>query len=77
MTGSTPAVAAGTPWFTSSYSVNSTQCVEVRFAGDAVLVRDSNDRAHSPILAVATTEWAAFLDGLTGTPPQRCTGIPA
>ena len=64
MTGSTPAVAAGTSWFTSSYSVNATDCVEVRFAGDAVLIRDSKNRAHGPTLAVTTTAWAAFLEGL-------------
>jgi hypothetical protein len=64
MTGSQPVTATGTPWFKSSYSDNSLSCVEVRFAGDAVLVRDSKNRAHGPILAVNTTEWAAFLDGL-------------
>ena len=64
MTGSTPAVAAGTSWFTSSYSVNATDCVEVRFSGDAVLIRDSKNRAHGPTLAVTTTAWAAFLEGL-------------
>jgi hypothetical protein len=64
MTGSTPAVAAGTSWFTSSYSVNATDCVEVGFAGDAVLVRDSKNCLHGPTLAVTTTAWAAFLDGL-------------
>jgi len=63
MTGSTPA-AAGIPWFTSSYSVNATDCVEVRLAGDAVLVRDSKNRTHGPTLAVTTTAWAAFLEGL-------------
>jgi hypothetical protein len=31
-----------------------------------VLVRDSKNRAHGPTFAVSTTEWAAFLDGLTG-----------
>jgi hypothetical protein len=66
MTGSSLAAAAGARWFTSSYSVNDTDCIEIRFAGDAVLVRDSKNRAHSPTLAVTTTEWAAFLDGLAG-----------
>lgn len=64
MTGSQPVTVAGAPWFKSSYSDNSLGCVEVRFDGDAVLVRDSKDRAHGPTLAVTTTGWAAFLDGL-------------
>ncbi|MGQ0779147.1 MAG: DUF397 domain-containing protein [Pseudonocardiales bacterium] len=64
MADPTPAAAAGAPWFTSSYCVNETDCVEVRFTGDAVLVRDSKNRAHSPTLAVTTTEWTAFLDEL-------------
>lgn len=71
MTGSIPVAATGPPWFTSSYSVNATECVEVRFAEDAVLVRDSKNRAHSPILAVTTTEWTAFLDGLVEAPTQH------
>jgi hypothetical protein len=64
MTGSQPVTAAGAPWFTSSYTNAAATCVEVRFDGDAVLVRDSKNRAHGPTLAVTTTEWAAFLDGL-------------
>jgi Domain of unknown function (DUF397) len=66
MTGSQPPTAAGAPWFKSSYSDNSLSCVEVRFAGDAVLVRDSKSRLHGPTLAMSTTEWATFLDGLAG-----------
>jgi uncharacterized protein DUF397 len=66
MTGSHPPTAAGAPWFKSSYSDNSLACVEVRFDGDAVLVRDSKNRAHGPTLAVTITGWATFLDGLAG-----------
>lgn len=66
MTGHGPVSAADTPWFKSSYSNSSVACVEVRFDGDAVLVRDSKNRTHSPTLAVTTTEWVAFLDGLAG-----------
>ncbi|MDQ3988785.1 MAG: DUF397 domain-containing protein [Actinomycetota bacterium] len=65
MTGRKPAAATDTPWFTSSYSNAAAACVEVRFAGDAVLVRDSKDRTRGPILAVTPNEWAAFLDGLS------------
>ena len=63
MIGSQP-IAAGSPWFKSSYSDTSTSCVEVRFAGGAVLVRDSKNHTHGPTLAVTTDQWAAFLDGL-------------
>lgn len=64
MTGWESVTAIDTPWFTSSYTNAASACVEVRFAGDAVLVRDSKNRAHGATLAVTTTEWATFLDGL-------------
>lgn len=64
MTGSESVVGSSASWFKSSYSDLSTSCVEVRFAGDAVLVRDSKNRAYSPTLAVTPVEWTAFLDGL-------------
>jgi hypothetical protein len=56
--------AIDTPWFTSTYTNAASACVEVRFAGDAVLVRDSKNRAHGATLAVTATEWVTFLDGL-------------
>ena len=59
-----PAAATDTSWFKSSYSNAASACVEVRLAGDAVLVRDSKNRAYGPTLAVTTTAWAAFLEGL-------------
>lgn len=50
-------------WFTSSYTNAGGSCVEVKFAGDAILVRDSKDRrADRPIMAVGTAGWRAFLD---------------
>jgi len=61
-----PAAVTDTSWFKSSYSNAAATCVEVRFAGDAVLVRDSKNRAHGPTLAVTTEQWAVFLDGLAG-----------
>ncbi len=66
MTGRESVTVIDTPWFTSSYSNAAATCVEVRFDGDAVLVRDSKNRVHGPTLAVTATEWAAFLDGLAG-----------
>ncbi|QBS42225.1 DUF397 domain-containing protein [Nocardia sp. CS682] len=60
-----------TDWFRSTRSNNGNQCVEVRFDGDAVLIRDSKyrrDPAHrpadEPIITVTAREWSAFLDAL-------------
>jgi hypothetical protein len=47
-------------WYTSSYSYESGNCVEVAPAPDRVLVRDSKDRT-GPALTVPTTTWQAFL----------------
>ncbi|WP_406268356.1 DUF397 domain-containing protein [Nocardia sp. NBC_00881] len=58
-----------TGWFTSTRSNNGNQCVEVRFDGDAVLIRDSKYRrnpahrtAEEPVIIVTAAEWTAFLD---------------
>lgn len=58
-----------TGWFTSTWSNNGNQCVEVRFEGSEVFVRDSKyrrDPAHrrgeEPVITVTTSEWGAFLD---------------
>ena len=60
-------------WFTSSRSNNGNQCVEVRFVGDAVQIRDSKYRrdpanrpADEPIITVSAAEWTDFLSALTG-----------
>lgn len=50
----------------SSFSppgVHGPGCVEVAFAGDEVLVRDSK-LADSPILRFTKREWVAFLAGV-------------
>ncbi|WP_330233732.1 DUF397 domain-containing protein [Nocardia sp. NBC_00508] len=67
----TTARPASTGWFTSTRSNNGNQCVEVRFDGDAVLIRDSKYRrnpanrpADEPIITVTVAEWTAFLDVL-------------
>ncbi|MFI6871081.1 DUF397 domain-containing protein [Nocardia sp. NPDC050406] len=71
-----------TGWFTSTRTNNGNQCVEVRFDGDAVLIRDSKYRrnpAHrpeeEPIITVTTTEWMRFIEFVTGraTMPQALT----
>ncbi|MGW4088923.1 DUF397 domain-containing protein [Nocardia sp. NPDC004750] len=60
-----------TGWFTSTRSNNGNQCVEVRFDGDAVLIRDSkyrrdpaNRHADEPVITVTAAEWTAFLDAV-------------
>ncbi|GAA5106591.1 DUF397 domain-containing protein [Nocardia iowensis] len=60
-----------TDWFTSTRSNNGNQCVEVRFDGDAVLIRDSKYRrnpanrpADEPVITVTAREWTTFLDTL-------------
>ncbi|WP_063125141.1 DUF397 domain-containing protein, partial [Nocardia arizonensis] len=60
--------SVSTGWFTSTRSNNGNQCVEVRFVGDAVLIRDSKYRrdpanrpADEPIITVTANEWTSFL----------------
>ncbi|WP_306364533.1 DUF397 domain-containing protein [Nocardia sp. CC227C] len=62
-----------TGWFTSSRTNNGNQCVEVRFDGAAVLIRDSKyrrDPAHrpddEPVITVTATEWMRFIASVTG-----------
>lgn len=55
-------------WFTSSYSENGGQCVEVAtnlIASHGVVpVRDSK-LSDSPVLGVSAAAFAVFLDGVT------------
>lgn len=62
-----------TGWFTSSRTNNGNQCVEVRFDGDAVLIRDSKYRRNpehrlddEPIITVTAAEWMIFLAVVLG-----------
>ncbi|KIR65332.1 MULTISPECIES: DUF397 domain-containing protein [Micromonospora] len=50
-------------WFKSSRSSNNAACVEVRFVGGAVDVRDTKDRS-GPTLAFDGSSWSSFLTGL-------------
>lgn len=50
-------------WRTSSHSSSEANCVEVALGGPAIGVRDSKD-PDSPVLAVPTTHWSAFLRGV-------------
>ncbi|MGC4761252.1 DUF397 domain-containing protein [Micromonospora sp. DT46] len=59
-------VALATPdrgWFKSSRSSDNAACVEVRFVGGAVDVRDTKDRS-GPTLAFDGRSWASFVAGL-------------
>ncbi|MBB5913804.1 hypothetical protein BJY24_002671 [Nocardia transvalensis] len=65
-----------TGWFTSTRTNNGNQCVEVRFDGDAVLVRDSKfrrDPAHrpedAPVIVLTAGEWMRFLGAVLGSGP--------
>ncbi len=60
-------------WFKSSFSSNANQCVEVRFDGEFVSIRDSKYRPNpanhptcEPIITVAAAQWAILLHELTG-----------
>ncbi|MFC6011615.1 DUF397 domain-containing protein [Nocardia lasii] len=62
-------------WFTSSYSNNGNQCVEVRFTENAVQIRDSKFRrtqatAPQPVITVPIPVWMAFLAALRTTTPH-------
>lgn len=54
-------------WFKSSRSANNAACVEVRFVGGVVDVRDTKDRS-GPVLAFDGTSWASFLTSLKTDP---------
>ncbi|GAA3459862.1 DUF397 domain-containing protein [Saccharothrix longispora] len=47
-------------WFKSSHSANNGSCVEVAFAGDGVLARDSKDPAAGR-LSFPFAAWARLL----------------
>lgn len=60
-------------WFTSRYTNGSGTCVEVRFDGDTVLVRDTkfrrdpgHDPAAQPTIRATAAQWAALLDAVAG-----------
>ncbi|GGM60549.1 hypothetical protein GCM10011608_52010 [Micromonospora sonchi] len=63
----TPRRAPDRDWFKSSRSSNNAACVEVRFAGGVVGVRDSKDRS-GPALAFDAGAWAGFLHALQTDP---------
>jgi Domain of unknown function (DUF397) len=61
-------------WFTSSFSSNANQCVEVRLDSKSVSIRDSkyrhnpaNHPAQEPIITITTDHWTALLHQLTAS----------
>ena len=73
-TGRPPTAAApSSGWFKASFSDNAASCVEVRFDGALVQVRDSkyrrnpaNDPACEPVIAITLEQWERFLNEATG-----------
>ncbi|MEH1014222.1 DUF397 domain-containing protein [Micromonospora sp. CPCC 206060] len=57
-------------WFKSSRSSNNAACIEVRFVGGAVDVRDTKDRT-GPVLAFDATAWTSFVTGLKSGQASR------
>ncbi|WP_067826403.1 DUF397 domain-containing protein [Nocardia inohanensis] len=62
-----------TGWFTSTRTNNGNQCVEVRFDGAVVLIRDSKFRRDperrletEPVITVTAPEWMSFLGVVLG-----------
>jgi hypothetical protein len=53
---------AGIVWRKSTAS-NPSECAEVAFVGESVLMRHSQDPS-GPVLAFSLAEWAAFLTGV-------------
>ncbi|MEV5648019.1 DUF397 domain-containing protein [Nocardia sp. NPDC052254] len=61
------------PWFTSTRTNNGNQCVEVRFDGAEVSIRDSKYRRDSanrperePVITVDALTWMEFLNEVAG-----------
>ncbi|WP_040804269.1 DUF397 domain-containing protein [Nocardia concava] len=70
-------------WFKSSKSNDGPNCVEVKFAGDVVLIRDSKfrrdpinaDRAQ-PMIEVGRRFWNTFLAFALGAEVESLQGLP-
>jgi Domain of unknown function (DUF397) len=52
-------------WRKASYSGNGgADCVETGSIPGAVLIRDTKDREHSPVLRVSPDAWNTFMTGI-------------
>lgn len=56
-------VAGTSAWRKSSVCSEANNCVEVRFHGDRVQLRDSKE-PHGALLSFTVEEWEAFLSGV-------------
>ncbi|OLT44112.1 hypothetical protein BJF85_20625 [Saccharomonospora sp. CUA-673] len=65
----TQSASSARGWFKSSFSNPSQECVEVRFDGDVVHVRDTKDHGTGPVLSVPAGYWADFLEEVMGRAP--------
>lgn len=77
-----PAPSGSTGWYKASFSDHGNACVEVRFEGEEVLIRDSKYRGNEalrPIIAVPAHAWVEFLTIATGdaTDDGTTLGIPS
>lgn len=71
-------------WLKSSRSQGSDHCVEIRFEGSRVLVRDSkylrdntNNPAAQPIIEISAAEWSAFLATAVDHAPRLADSQPS
>ena len=55
-----------TDWFKSSFSPSQSGCVEVRFNGATVQVRDTKDHGTGLVLSVDIVTWPGFIAEVTG-----------
>jgi hypothetical protein len=55
------------PWRKSTYSsANGGACVEAASKPGTVLVRDTTQRGHGPVLAVSAASWSKFVKSVKG-----------
>lgn len=74
MNTDTSATNPTTGWFKSTFSNPSQACVEVRFDGDVVHIRDTKDHGAGPVITMPCLEWADLLAEITGDSPARRVG---
>jgi hypothetical protein len=55
-----------TAWRKSSYSANGANCVEAGSMPGLVLVRDTKDKGHGPVLKVPPATWQRFTKSIKG-----------
>lgn len=60
-------------WRKASYSSNGgSDCVEVADSADRVLVRDTKDHAHGPVLSFCPDVWRRFTGQVKRSLADRC-----